>query len=1564
MKWLRLLVFTAVVAVAAPAFAKPLYLTVPRAYSTSEDVVVDVAFEGREPVEMRVLKPRDLDAFIKAQSNLRRAWSEPPLQINPGRYLARGLNAVRSPGAWWRNTLDARAREEVSPSLPEANENRRLGSRLNQSPPKLIGVPPGMELVRTETLNLDLGGIQQDFSVPGFDEWTWRGGGFEERRVTLRPLPAGVYVLQVVQGNVEGQVTLVVTDLSVQVKQTDGAVLVRVAGRDLKPGVGVKVSLHSAQGVGARGVTDEKGEVMLPSTSHALLVKAAAGNDVAIVDTDFYSTLAVSPEVFIYSDRPIYKPGDEVSFRGLVRKPDSFLARLFTPRKKRVVVKLDAGVAKTVEVDGYGSFHGTLKVPAKAEPGVVRLVATLDDGEHQSEARVREYVKPTFFVEVQPRSEQVTPGGRLEAVVKARRYAGGVPKNASYEVFLYRTLLESPSWVDDAGLGGEGSRVTYGSVSTTEGTLSVQHRLYSSVSERIGQWGDDEDPWKTAEKFDEKGNATLSIDVPALEPGDERLPWRYTLTVRALDDQGATATGGAALYLADCEVLGAVSSTARLVRAGEKAGLSVRALTLPGGNYGETTGVVTYLLRTADGAERQVEVEPISTNEAGVWRGKWPTNEIGTVVAQVMLEDRQGKQWRAEETLLVAGEDGEAVTAVPALALETLAQVFEPGQRAEVVALLPAGWGVEGESRGFVWVTLSGTGIHSTQLVPVTGRTYLHGFVVEKRFGSAVHVAVAYPTPTGRWEERSTAVRIVPKERALTVEVQPVRAEATPLGRQEVELRVVDHLGRGTRAQLSVGVVDKAIYAVQQEFRPNVLDFFYPLVRNNVATFYSAEFQGYGYGEVLARLKGTLSPYQFAAIKPPSTQANDKDQDTAYWNPSILTDEAGRATVRFRLPSNQTQWVVTAVAADASGRFGEGTAEFATRGGVNVVAALPQFLRAGDTALGSVRLSRGTAEKDAKSSKALQVALAASGVFDAASSIEKLALEPGGEAVVALKLSASGDGAGEVTVAVTGDERASDRRSVAVQTATFEETLSESVWGGGRLSLAIPAGTTVSESSLSLRPTTVDVALATIRGLMTYPYGCLEQLVATTVPNVAVYRALEETNVLAKLDADSQALLETARSRAVLGTARILDMAVKGGGFTWFSGYSTPSASQTLMALDGMAYGADAGLVERDDARIVESIRWVESQELPPDLDALRAWVLSRLQGERAAAQVRAFVERVEPGDLYSTSMAILAARAVGIHTEPQLERRLQSMASRVKPQLATLASWEPAEDRFRAFPLRRAGLTAIASHALLQDRNDVAIARRMFVESLASPELSTLDRSTALLHGLWLLRNDARELKTGNPPVVTANRTAVEMTRAGFGFESSLSADARTVEVAPFDGVAVMTTKVVRPFDQVDAKSEGVSVSRAYYVLRGDARVRIEPDTAVWVGEDVYVELSVDTAASEDTARLRSAYTVVEDSVPAGFVALDEDKHFRGAPYHLDITHESVRRREIGSERVTFFVEEPAPWSRSPRTIGYVMRARFPGKFAAPSATIFDMYASSIRGRSAPATLEVSASR
>lgn len=1557
---------------AAPAAAKPVYLTVPRAFGTHEAPTIDLAFQARGPVELRILQPEPLDPFLASQLDLRRAYVAPVVKDNPFRYLARGLNESRLPGTFLYRALDEELRRELSPAVPArtAEPSDRQVVRLLEGPEKLVDVPRGTKLVKRLWLNLDLGGAERDYSVPGFEIWS-AGSQWEERKVTLDPLPAGIYLVQLVQGKVEGQVVLVVTDLRVQVKQTDGEALVRVAGKDGKPVQGAEVRLRTSAGAGPSGKTDGQGEVRLKVKEPRLVAVVQAGADRALVDTDFYSTLAASPDVFVYTDRPIYRPGDAVRFRGIVRQPDAFLSRLFRPKAREVTVALALAAGEVTgkaRVDEFGSFSGQLDVPDDAATGVVRVTASLDGSPHGADARVDEYVKPTFYVEVSSDAETVRPGESITAKIRARRYSGGAPEGARYEVFLYKALLDSPSWVDDAGLGAQGSAVTYGSASTTEGKLSVPSRLYSSIEQREAAYS--EDPWSTAPVFDENGEAAVTIPVPPLAAGEERLPWRYSLSVRARDDQGTFASAGRPFFLAPSEVMGIVRPGAMVTLAGGEAPLAVRATTLSGAPYRGATGKVAFVLRKADGSEDGISEASFTCGDDGVWRGAMPAPKAGTVVARVTLADKSGRTWSGEGSLLVVGRKGEESVRVPALQLGGKGDALVPGDEGELVALFPAGWGPERKDQGKVWVTLSGAGIFDTKVVDVDGLSLVYRFPVERRFGSAVYAALAYPTATGRWEERTVPFRIVPPERVLSVKVSAERPEAEPLGPQTLALRVTDHQGRGVRAQVSIGVVDKAIYALQGELRPRALDFFYPLVRNNVATFTSAEFQGYGYGELLAR--AFQGPgHAFAAVKPPSKV---REVDTAYWNPAIVTDEDGRAAVTFPLPSNQTIWTVTAVAADAAGRFGESTAEFTARGGTVLVASAPLFLREGDTAVGSVRLSRpdkGAAPGAKKAGGTIQLTVNAQGALAGAAVQEAVTLAPGAERIVPVALEAKQSGAGRVVLALAGGDRPlSDQRDVPVRPAAVEQVVTAAAFGGGRLELAVPAGAQVESVELSLRPSSVALALAHVEDLLTYPHGCLEQLVATTIPNIALHRVLETTGATQGLDPASRALLAEARSRAAQGVDRILALGKPGGGFTWFSGAEEASVPLTLIALDGLAHAIEAGLVPRDDPRVTASARWLERlDELPLPMDATRAWVLARLDGPRQAARVRALLDRVgdaPSGDLYPLAMAALAADRAGIGKEPLVNARIAAAAARSKQALVQPAALrlEPAD--YYSYPLRRAGLTAVIGHAASLGDVDVAVTRRRLFEALGDPgTLSTFERSTAILHSLWLVERDARALRTTPAPRVDPDGgPAPSFEVRGAARWARLAPGVKAVTVASFDGQAELRARVRVPLTAVKAVAEGMSIERRYHrLLPGGEKKLLGPGDKLAQGEEVWVELVLDAHDGDAWRSIRSAYYVVEDPVPAGFTPLGEDKAYRGAPYELPLVHEALKRRSLSPERALFYLSEPAWWSRSPRTIGYVLRAQFPGRFSAPPATIEDMYAPRVHGRSGPAVLEIVAS-
>jgi uncharacterized protein YfaS (alpha-2-macroglobulin family) len=246
-------------------------------------------------------------------------------------------------------------------------------------------------------------------------------------------------------------------------------------------------------------------------------------------------------------------------------------------------------------------------------------------------------------------------------------------------------------------------------------------------------------------------------------------------------------------------------------------------------------------------------------------------------------------------------------------------------------------------------------------------------------------------------------------------------------------------------------------------------------------------------------------------------------------------------------------------------------------------------------------------------------------------------------------------------------------------------------------------------------------------------------------------------------------------------------------------------------------------------------------------------------------------------------------------------------------------------------------------------------------LELLNQPDLSTFDRSTALLHSLWLIERDAKSFKQLPPPEVKGANGKVSFSPRGMGLIATLEPGTRSVNVASFDGVATLRATSLTPLADVQPRAEGMSIQRRYWVLRSSGKVPLASGEEVSQGEEVFVELVIDARGDN---KARSAYYVVEDAVPAGFVPLIEDKEYRGAPHSLALAPEALKRRVLTPERATFFFEEPARWSDSPRTVGYVMRAQFAGTFTAPPASIEDMYVASLRGRTKSDVLAVKPSQ
>src|SRR5262249_35172747 len=159
---------------------------------------------------------------------------------------------------------------------------------------------------------------------------------------------------------------------------------------------------------------------------------------------------------------------------------------------------------------------------------------------------------------------------------------------------------------------------------------------------------------------------------------------------------------------------------------------------------------------------------------------------------------------------------------------------------------------------------VAGSKVFTTTPADFHGRSRWLDIEARPEYGTGFYETLTVPMAGGKYREQTIGFRIVPADKRLDIVIQPPAVDAEPLKPYVVDFEVHDYQGApAADTELSVNVVDRAVYAVQPEFRPSVLDFFYPLPRINLGTFYSDDLQGYGYAAEIQHPN-----FRLTALKP------------------------------------------------------------------------------------------------------------------------------------------------------------------------------------------------------------------------------------------------------------------------------------------------------------------------------------------------------------------------------------------------------------------------------------------------------------------------------------------------------------------------------------------------------------------------------------------------------------------------------------------------------------------------------------------------------------------------
>ena len=385
------------------------------------------------------------------------------------------------------------------------------------------------------------------------------------------------------------------------------------------------------------------------------------------------------------------------------------------------------------------------------------------------------------------------------------------------------------------------------------------------------------------------------------------------------------------------------------------------------------------------------------------------------------------------------------------------------------------------------------------------------------------------------------------------------------------QVSVSDDEGNPVTAELSIGLVDEAVYQIQPEFAPDIRQFFFGdrrqyAIRSSSTFSFKPYFKlapgGAGMGNLESGPPGIMEEetsfsHGFAAegivtldaraefdrVQPmerslamASSRAmkelpgesvivvREDFQSTVFWQPDVTTGSDGKGTVEVTFPDPLTTWKATARGIAHDNRFG--VAEHITQTRLPLIARLqaPRFFVVGDELLVSGVYSNNTSQTlTVRPHLSIGPAdiLHLAGYSDEQGRIvpghpERIRIPPNGQSRVDWKVDVRLEG--EARIRLTGQ---SDQVADAVEQRypVYAHGIQKFVGASGKVigehlkvTIDLPADRVAEATSFHVRvtPSVAVTMLDALPYLIEYPYGSTEQTVSRFVPCVVALKSLRD----------------------------------------------------------------------------------------------------------------------------------------------------------------------------------------------------------------------------------------------------------------------------------------------------------------------------------------------------------------------------------------------------------------------------------------------------------------------
>jgi len=281
--------------------------------------------------------------------------------------------------------------------------------------------------------------------------------------------------------------------------------------------------------------------------------------------------------------------------------------------------------------------------------------------------------------------------------------------------------------------------------------------------------------------------------------------------------------------------------------------------------------------------------------------------------------------------------------------------------------------------------------------------------------------------------------------------------------------------------------------------------------------------------------------------------------ETLFWSPETVTDADGKAAVKIKLADNITTWKTFVIASTKDGKVASGTAEMTVFRPFFVDLDPPKFLTVGD----EISLPSQIRNYTQNAFKA-DVKIDASKWFSTLGPADQQVDVPAGgskNAVFAFKATTPVKDGKQRLTATAGTDSDAVEKAVTVRPDGREIVATQSRYGAGEQSFGINFSSRdlpdTRQAELKVYPNLFANVTEAIDGLLQRPYGCGEQTISSSYPDLMIVRS-------GKGDPTT---LRKARKYLQQGYERLLGYQREDGAFTFWGPKDRANVALTAYAI-------------------------------------------------------------------------------------------------------------------------------------------------------------------------------------------------------------------------------------------------------------------------------------------------------------------------------------------------------------------------------------------------------------